>query len=56
LFAPSAFVVMLLAGYLWVHALPNRAKLAEGSLFVLAVSLLHTAAWIFTNTHPLPRE
>ncbi|NJN98654.1 MAG: hypothetical protein HC875_33465 [Anaerolineales bacterium] len=56
LFAPSAFVYTLLAAFLWVRAITDRAKLAQASLFLLAVSLLHTAAWIFANTHPLPRE
>jgi hypothetical protein len=56
LFAPSAFVYTLLAGYLLVRTLSDRDKLKTGSLFVIAVSLLHTAAWIFTNTHALPRE
>jgi len=56
LFAPSAFVYTLLAGYLLVRALSHRQKLQEGGLFIIAVSLLHTAAWIFTNTRPLPRE
>lgn len=56
LFAPSAFVYSLLAGYLLVRALPDRQLLKESGLVVIAVSLLHTAAWIFTNTHPLPRE
>jgi len=55
LFAPSAFVYTLLAGYLLVHTL-RQEKLREAGLFVIAVSLLHTAAWIFTNTHALPRE
>jgi hypothetical protein len=56
LFAPSAFVYTLLAGYLLVRVLSDRGKLKAGGLFVIAVSLLHTAAWIFTNTHALPRE
>jgi hypothetical protein len=56
LFAPSAFVYTLLAGYLLVRVLSDRDKLRAGGLFVIAVSLLHTAAWIFTNTHELPRE
>ena len=56
LFAPSAFVYTLLAGYLLVRALPNRQNLQNGGLFIMVVSLLHTAAWIFTNTHPLPPE
>ena len=56
LFAPSAFVYTLLAGYLLTHTLTNRTKLSRAGLLAIAVSLLHTTAWIFTNTHPLPRE
>lgn len=56
LFAPSAFVYTLLAGYLLVRVCQHRAVLKESSLFVIAVSLLHTGAWIFANTHHLPRE
>ncbi len=55
LFAPSAFVYTLLAGYVLVRTLKDREKLAQAGLFVTAVALLHTAAWIFTNTHALPR-
>lgn len=56
LFAPSAFVYMLLAGYLLVRLLRDRAKLSEAGLWVVAVSLLHTTAWIFTNTHYFPHN
>lgn len=56
LFAPSAFVYTLLAGYLLVRVMRDQEKLSQTGLFVIAVSLLHTAAWIFTNTHLLPRE
>jgi hypothetical protein len=56
LFAPSAFVYTLLAGYLLVRTLTDRNVLREGSLFIIAVSLLHTATWIFANTLPLPTE
>ena len=56
LFAPSAFVYTLLAGYLLVRALPNRQALRESGLFIVVVSLLHSGSWIFTNTHNLPRE
>ena len=56
LFAPAAFVYTLFAGYLWIHLLSDKTKLRRGSLFVLAVSLIHTGAWIFTNTLSLPRE
>ncbi len=56
LFAPSAFVYTLLAGYLLVRVLTDREKLSQGGLFLIAVSLLHTGAWIFANTHELPRQ
>jgi hypothetical protein len=56
LFAPSAFVYTLWAAYLLVRVMPDREKLRSASLFIMAVSLLHTAAWIFANTHKLPRE
>jgi hypothetical protein len=56
LFAPSAFVYTLLAGYLLVRALTDREKLSQGGLFLIAVSLLHTGAWIFANTYELPRQ
>jgi hypothetical protein len=49
LFAPSAFVYTLLAGYLLVRVLPNREKLRQAGLFVVAVSLLHTVAWVWVN-------
>ena len=56
LFAPSAWVYTLLAGYLLVRVLPERQQLKEAGLFAVTVSLLHTAAWIFTNMHALPRK
>ena len=56
LFAPAAFVYTLLAGYMLVRTLTNPDKLGEGSLFAIAVSLLHTGPWIFANTHKLSRE
>ena len=56
LFAPSAFVYSLLAGYLLVRILPDRQRLVEGGLFIIVVSLLHTSAWIFINTRELPRD
>ena len=54
LFAPSAFVYTLLAGYLLVHTLRHRQYLREASIFIIFVSLLHTAAWILVNTRSLP--
>ncbi len=56
LFAPSAFIYTLLAGYLLVRALPQRQALKEAALFLLAVSLLHTGAWVWANTFPWPHE
>lgn len=56
LFAPSAFVYTLLAGYLLVRFIKDKKKLAQTGLFLIAVALLHTAAWIYTNTHALPRS
>jgi hypothetical protein len=56
LFAPSAFVYTLLAGYLLVRVLSRREQLTAAGLFIIAVSLLHSGAWIFANTHALPRE
>lgn len=56
LFAPSAFVYTLLAGYLLVRVLTNWRLLSETGLLVLAVSALHTASWILANTHNLPRN
>ena len=56
LFAPSAFVYTLLAGYLLIKALPNQAALKENGLIIISISLLHTFAWIFMNTHHLPRS
>jgi len=56
LFAPSAFVYTLLAGYLLVRVISNRQRLRENAIFMVGVSLLHTASWIFANTHNLPRN
>jgi hypothetical protein len=56
LFAPSAFIYTLLAGYLLVHTISEKRQLQSGALFIIAISLLHTATWIFANTHSLPRE
>jgi hypothetical protein len=56
LFAPSAFVYTLLAGYLLVRTISSRRQLQETGLLMLTVSLLHTATWIFANTYNLPRS
>jgi hypothetical protein len=56
LFAPAAFVYTFWAGYLLVNTLTKPDKLRAAGLFAVAVSLLHTGAWVFANTRPLPRE
>ncbi len=56
LFAPSAFIYTLLAGYLLVRGLSDKIALQYGSLFILAVSCLHTAGWVFANTRPLTTD
>ena len=53
LFSPSAFVYSLLAALLLIHILRDKALLAQATLLILAVSSLHTATWIFANTHRL---
>jgi hypothetical protein len=54
LFAPSAFGYTLLAGYLWVRAVRHQRQVQQDGLFIIAVSLVHLAAWVFTNTQALP--
>jgi hypothetical protein len=56
LFAPSAFVYTLLAGYLLARIISDQRRLQWAGLFLVSVSLLHLAAWVFTNTHMLPRD
>ncbi|RME75959.1 MAG: hypothetical protein D6784_06890 [Chloroflexi bacterium] len=56
LFAPSAFVYTLLAGFLLTRFLHTRRTLLQAGLPAVGVSLVHTAAWIFTNTHYLPHD
>lgn len=54
LFSPSAFVYSVLAGYLLGHILKDEpVKLAEYTLFMVVVSGLHTASWVFANTQNL---
>ena len=56
LFAPSAFIYTLLMGFLLVRALPDRALLRQAGVFMIAVSALHTAAWIFANMQALSHD
>jgi hypothetical protein len=59
LFAPSAFVYTLLAGYAWTRqtgASGNDAQtqtiLARHALLLIATSALHSGAWIYSNMLP----
>lgn len=52
LFAPSAFVYTLLAAYLLVRQVGDRRELARVARLLIAVSALHTAAWVYYNTIP----
>jgi hypothetical protein len=59
LFAPSAFVYTLLAAYLFVRQLRDwqaspggKRILARIARLLIAVSALHTIAWVYYNTIP----
>ena len=52
LFAPSAFVVSLLAALLWIRALREEESLAQATLLIVSVSALHTVAWVLINAFP----
>ena len=52
LFAPAYLPATLLLAYLLPRAMPDRKELARVSVALVVVSLLHTAAWIYSNTRP----
>ncbi|MFQ5578221.1 MAG: hypothetical protein ACE5G8_14655 [Anaerolineae bacterium] len=52
LFSPAAVVYSLLAALLLIHALKEKAALAQAALLIVAVSGLHTAAWVLNNAFP----
>ncbi len=59
LFAPSAFVYTLLAGYMWTRqwgtsgSTPqDRIMLARHSVLLITAATLHTGAWIYSNMLP----
>jgi hypothetical protein len=61
LFAPSAFVYTPLAAYLlvrrfraWPENAAVRCGMGQTARLLIAVSLLHTMAWIYYNTIPWP--
>jgi len=56
LFAPSAFVYTLLAGYVMVRIFSDQLAVRSSGLLVIVISALHTGAWIFANTYNLPRS
>ena len=49
LFSPSAFVYALPAALLLIEKLKEKAALAQATLLILAVSALHTTAWVLSN-------
>ncbi len=49
LFSPSAFVYALPAALLLIKTLKEKAALAQATLLILAISALHTAAWVISN-------
>lgn len=51
LFAPAAWPATLLAAYWLTRALPAPAR-NRSLLIIVVVQLLHTAAWIYSNTRP----
>jgi hypothetical protein len=52
LFAPSAFVYTPLAAYLLVRQPGKPRELARVASLLIAVSAMHTAAWVYYNTIP----
>jgi hypothetical protein len=63
LFAPSAFVYTSLAASVLIRQLADRPETAGGSCtlpraarLLIAVSALHTLAWIYYNTFPWPPD
>ena len=52
LFAPASLPLALLAAYLLPRALPERAALRAAAWALIAVQLMHTAAWVYQNTQP----
>lgn len=52
LFSLAAIASTLLLARLLPRALPDRGQLAQAGLMLVAVSAMHTAAWIYQNTLP----
>ena len=52
LFAPASLPLAVLAAYLLPRALPERAALRAAGWALIAVQVMHTAAWVYQNTRP----
>ena len=52
LFSLAAIPSTLLLARLLPRALPDRGQLAQAGLMLVAVSAMHTTAWIYQNTLP----
>ena len=53
LFSPSAFAYCLLASFLLPRLIKHESELRYLSVIILAISALHTFAWLYANTLPL---
>jgi len=52
LFAPASLPLTLLAAYVLPRALPERVALRAAAWALIAVQVMHTAAWVYQNTQP----
>ena len=52
LFAPASLPLTLLAAYVLPQALPERAALRAAAWMLVAVQVMHSAAWVYQNTQP----
>ena len=50
LFAPASLPLTLLAAYVLPRALPERVALRAAAWALIAVQVMHTAAWVYQNT------
>jgi len=52
LFAPASLPLTVLAAYLLPRALPEQAALRAAGWMLIAVQVMHSAAWVYQNTRP----
>lgn len=52
LFAPASLPLTLLLAYVLPRTVPERPTLRRIGLPLIAVQLIHTAAWVYQNTRP----